>query len=248
MSTSEADAERDFELWRRWEAPGIGGGPEPRPSVEQVRPPTAQELEVLRQAAYAEGLAAGRSEGLREGGAEVQAQLGILRSLIDSLARPLERLDARVVDELIALTIALVRQLVRREIRTEPGVIVAAVREAIAVLPLSAREIAVKVHPDDAALLRERYPEQAAEGGLGWRLVESPAISRGGCVVVTSTSEVDATVERRLETAIRHVFGGERLADPAPREEPTGGPAAIYTRPEGVGPDVATGLGPAEEQ
>jgi flagellar assembly protein FliH len=247
MSTSEADAELNFELWRRWEAPGIGGGPEPRSREDQVRPPTAQELEVLRQAAYAEGLAAGRSEGLREGGEEVQAQLGILRSLIGSLARPLERLDARMMDELIALTTALVRQLVRREIRTEPGVIVAAVREAISVLPLSAREIAVKVHPEDAALLRERYPEPAAEGALGWRLVESPAITRGGCVVVTSTSEVDATVERRLEAAIRHVFGGERLADPAPREESTGGPATVSTPAEGVGPGVSTGLRPTQD-
>lgn len=248
MSTSEADAELDFELWRRWEAPGIGGSPEPGPRGDQVRPPTAQELEVLRQAAYAEGLAAGRGEGLREGGEEVQAQIRILGSLIDSLARPLERLDARVVDELVALTITLVRQLVRREIRTEPGIIVAAVREAISVLPLSAREIAVKVHPDDAALLRERYPEHAVEGGLGWRLVESPAITRGGCVVVTSTSEVDATVERRLEAAIRHVFGGERLADPAPREESTRGLDTVYDPSEGGGPDDVIWLGTTQDR
>jgi flagellar assembly protein FliH len=133
--------------------------------------------------------------------------------LISSLARPLDLLDARVEEELVALTTALVRQLVRREVRTDPGVIVTAVREALSVLPLSAREITVKIHPDDAELLRELYPEHAVEGGPGWRLVEAPAITRGGCVVLTSASEVDATLERRLAAAIRHVFGGDRSAD-----------------------------------
>ena len=159
-------------------------------------------------------LAAGRQEGLRQGAEEVRDQLQVLRSLIGTLARPLAQLDSRVEEELVALTVTLVRQLLRREVRTEPGVIVAAVREALAVLPLSAREIVIKVHPEDAALLRELYPEQAVVDGPGWRLLESPAITRGGCVVVTSTSEVDATIERRLAAAIRHVFGGDRPADP----------------------------------
>jgi flagellar assembly protein FliH len=168
---------------------------------------------MLRQAAYEDGFAAGHSEGLSKGEGEVQTQAHRLRALIASLARPLEQLDARVEEELVALVIALVRQLVRREIRTEPGVIVAAIREAVAVLPQSAREVAVKVHPEDAALLREVYSEHLGEDGPGWRLVESPAVTRGGCVVVTSTSEVDATVERRLAAMFRHVFGGDRLSD-----------------------------------
>lgn len=220
MSTSEAGGNADFEPWRHWEAPGVVADPGPDGRERDLRPPTAQELEVLRQSAHLEGFAAGRSEGLRQGAEEVQAQLEVLRSLIGSLARPLERLDARVEEELVALAITLVRQLTRREVRTEPGVIAAAVREAISVLPLSAREIVIKVHPEDAALLRELYPEPAVEEGPGWRLIESPAITRGGCVVVTSTSEVDATVERRLAAAIRHVFGGERPADSAAWTDP----------------------------
>lgn len=213
MSSSETGSDPEFEPWRRWDAPGVADDLGLSGHRGDLRPPTAQELEALRQAAHLEGFTAGRSEGLRQGGEEARAQIELLRSLIDSLARPLAHVDARVEEELVALAITLVHQLVRRELRTEPGVIVAAVREAISVLPLAAREIAVKVHPEDAALLREVYPEHAGEEGPGWRLVESPAITRGGCVVVTSTSEVDATVERRLAAAIHHVFGGDRPAD-----------------------------------
>jgi flagellar assembly protein FliH len=238
MNTSEAEAELEFEPWQGWEEPGFAEAPEAAGHRNELRPPTAQELEVLRQSAHLEGLAAGRNEGLRQGAEEVRGQLEVLSSLIGALARPLEQLDARVEEELVALTITLVRQLVRREVRTEPGVIVAAVREALAVLPLSAREIVIKVHPEDAALLRELYPEQAVADGPGWRLMESPAIARGGCVVVTSTSEVDATIERRLAAAIRHVFGGDRPADPPADPEWDPEPDLDAAPPPAGGPEV----------
>lgn len=222
MNTSEAHGDLDFEPWPHWgqtdpsikEAPAPA--PAPVPHEPELRPPTAEELEALRQAAYEDGFAAGRGEGMLQGFAEVQAQAHQFRSLIDSLARPLALLDARVEEELVGLVTAMVRQLVRREIRTQPGVIVAAIREAVAVLPLSTREVAVKVHPEDAALVREAFLGHASEAEPGWRIVENPAIARGGCMVVTSTSEVDATVERRLAAVIRHVFGGDRLSDLRP--------------------------------
>jgi flagellar assembly protein FliH len=230
MSTSEPD--QDFAPWPHWGESDASGGSASLRREPDLRLPTAEEFEVLHQAACEEGFAAGRSEGLRQGVGEVQAQAQRLRSLIASLARPLEQLDARVEEELVALVMVLVRQLVRREIRTEPGVIVAAIREAVAVLPQSARDIAVKVHPEDAALLREVYAESAEAAGPGWRVVESPAVTRGGCVVVTSTSEVDATVERRLAAVFCQVFGGDRLSDnPAAGDAPAG---AGGQRPDGT--------------
>lgn len=213
MTMFETESDLGFVPWPHWGTLDNRRQEADDEGEPAVPPPTAEDLEALRQAAYEEGLQAGREEGLQRGADEAQARVQQLVSLIDSLARPLELMDARVEEELVALVIAIVRQLVRREIKTDPGVIVAAIQEALGVLPLTSREVAVKVHPEDAALLREVYPPAEAEAGPGWRIVETPAVSRGGCVVVTSTSEVDATVERRLASAIRHVFGGERTAD-----------------------------------
>jgi len=220
MTSSETSAGHGFQPWSHMGATNTSEQTAAPPADEvQPQPPTAEELQALREAAYEEGLRVGREEGLQQGAAEIAAQSGRLRALIDVLARPLEQLDSRVEDELVALCIALVRQLVRREIKTDPGVIVAAIREAIAVLPLAAREVAVKVHPEDAALLRELYSEAEDQRPCGWQIVETPAITRGGCVVVASSSEVDATVERRLANAICHVFGGERAADLATKSK-----------------------------
>ncbi len=225
MTSFDGGADADFEPWPDWAAHGGSAGLGSDSSESGHAMPTAEDLEALRQAAFDEGFAAGHSEGLQRGADEARAQAQRLVSLIDSLARPLEQLDERVEQELKALVAAMVRQLVRREIKTEPGVIVATVREALAVLPLASREVAVKVHPDDAALLREVYSDAAEEGGRGWRIVETPAVTRGGCVVVTSTSEVDATVEKRLAIAIRHVLGGDRVEDTGSEQASNGVPA-----------------------
>ncbi len=51
------------------------------------------------------------------------------------------------------------------------------------------------------------------EGSPGWTICEDPLMSRGGCLVTTKTSRIDATVENRLNAAIAAVMGGERKID-----------------------------------
>ena len=63
--------------------------------------------------------------------------------------------------------------------------------------PVTATETAVTVylHPRDAELVHG----SAAGGEPAWKLVADDGIERGGCRVETRMSEVDATVERRVE-------------------------------------------------
>lgn len=212
--------------WQRWDAPNMAVDRRSLDGKLAEKLPTEQELEQLRLCAYEEGFAAGRGDGLARGRQEIDAQVQQLKSLIGALARPFQSLDRQVENELVALVTALVRQLVRREIRTDPGVVVAAVREALGVLPVGARNVNVQLHPTDAALVRELLSGQEQE----WRISENPGLTRGGCLVVTDTSRVDATVERRLGEAVLKVFGGERHADP---QLPSGKATASNTDPYG---------------
>jgi len=197
----------------RWQVPEVGPGG-----------PTARQLEELQRAAWEEGFAAGRREGLERGEAEVRARVAALERVLDTLAAPLAEVDEAVERELVALAVAMARQIVRRELRTDPGEVVAAVREALAALPAGAREVRVVLHPEDAALVRERL----AGGGRerAWTIEEDPALTRGGCRVVTPTSEVDATLEHRLGAVIARVLGGERDGDGGEDEGARGGGAA----------------------
>ena len=49
---------------------------------------------------------------------------------------------------------ALARQIVRRELKTDPTQIIGIIREAIAALPVAARDVRVHLHPEDAAVVR----------------------------------------------------------------------------------------------
>jgi flagellar assembly protein FliH len=198
--------------WQRWDAPDVGGDASSKAKAD-ARLPTEKELEQLRLCAYEEGFAKGRADGLAKARQEVDAQVRRLESLIGSLAVPFQELDRQVENEIVTLVTTMVRQLVRREIRTDPAMVLGAVREALGVLPVASRDVRVELHPGDAALVRDHLGGGAQE--RDWRITENPALTRGGCVVVTDVSRVDATLERRLSEVILKVFGGERRSDAA---------------------------------
>jgi len=131
-----------------------------------------------------------------------------LEGVLNLQARPLAELDEIVLRQLATLAGAIARQLVRRELRTQPEQIIAVIRETVALLPAAARDVRIHLHPEDAALVRERLVEPAAE--RAWTLVEDPVITRGGCRISSENSSIDAQVETRLGAAIAAVLGDER--------------------------------------
>lgn len=178
--------------------------------------PTASELEALVAEAREEGLEQGRREGfefghregLESGRQEMLERVQQFDQVLHGLSEPFESLDEQVEQEVVSLVIAMVRQLVRREIRTDPAQIVGVVREALGILPVSARRIRVLLHPDDAVLVREAYA--LGESDQKWQIIEDPVVQRGGCRVYTENSQVDATLESRLNALIAPLLGHER--------------------------------------
>jgi len=172
---------------------------------------TAAQIEQLQRQAYDEAYTAGLEEGRAAGRNELLAKGGEVERLLGVLARPFEDLDEQVEQELVTLAMALVRQLVRREIRSDPGQIVAVVRDAMALLPVASRNVRLHLHPEDASLVREALTTAGEE--RPWSIVEDPMLARGGCKVITDYSQVDASLESRLAQLFTQVFGGERGSD-----------------------------------
>jgi len=100
---------------------------------------------------------------------------------------------------------------VRQELKSDPTRIIALVRECVGRLPVAAREVRVHVHPEDAALIRQHLatPQQ----DRSWQLMEDPVLSRGGCMVTSENSTVDARLEQLLMTAIGALLGEERAGE-----------------------------------
>ena len=182
----------------RWEQPEMEGA---------GKLLTARQLESLQQQAFDEAHAAGYAAGK----ADARAQVERFEALMKSLARPLEDLDESVERELVALAVSVAKMIIRRELRTDPGEIVAVVRDALALLPVGVREIRVHLHPEDAALVRSLA--STAEAQPVWRIVEDPVLTRGGCRIESESSQIDARLETRIGAVVSRLLGGERSED-----------------------------------
>ncbi len=194
-----------------WSAPAIGSAAAGAPRA----PRKPQDMLGGERRAWQEAEAAGRAAGLEAARADIEARqrhlddtARRLESALQALSRPLAQLDDNVHSQLAMLATALARALLRRELRMEPAQIIGIVRDTVALLPASARGVRVTLHPEDAALVRERLsvagPEQA------WSIVDDPVLSRGDCRVQTDYAQIDARIETRLNEALALLLGDDR--------------------------------------
>ena len=201
----------------RWSLPAvegpIEGGRRPPAVDQQAAASIAAAEEAARARGHEEGLAAGRAE-IDQALAELAARIMQLDSILTLLARPLEQLDAEVEYQLTLLALSVGRQLVRRELRVDPAQVIAVIRDAVGRLPAAARDVRVQLHPEDAATVLEHLAEPNLE--RAWSIVEDPTQARGGCLVRSESSQIDARFESRVQAIVASVFGEERAA---PRAE-----------------------------
>ncbi len=204
---------------QRWEAPEVEGVAHGNSLLSLL---TAEQLANIQDVAFKEAQEQGHAEGYRKGLEQARAESAAktqdltqriqkLEQLLRALSQPFEHLDEQIEQELFQLAVAIARQIIRREIKTDPGQIVAVVREVIQLLPGSTRQPQVFLHPEDAAFLRQALSMSGETEN--WKLIEDPTLMRGDCRVTTENSRVDATIENRLAAIVANTMGGEREAD-----------------------------------
>jgi len=202
-----------------WHAPIVEGPITAKLNDSPPKPPTAREMQALQKEAYSEGFELGRKEGrnrgyqhgLKEGQDKLTEKILVLENLCNLLAHPLETLDDEMENCIVELTLQIARHLIRRELKTEPGEIVAVVREGLAVLPMSARKPRIYLHPEDAQLVRSAL--SLREVDHDWRIEEDLLMLRGDCRIETESSRIDASIDARLSAIAANLLGGERGTD-----------------------------------
>jgi len=202
----------------RWRLPEVDG-PIVGGSREERRAAASEEsarlaLKEAEARGYEAGLARARAE-TSKGLAALEERVQRLDAALNVLARPLEQLDDEIENELAQLALGVGKQLARRELHIEPAQVIAILRESLALLPAAAREVRVHLHPDDAATVREHLTAPAVD--RAWTIVEDPTLSRGGCVIHSQSSRIDARLEARIAAVAASALGDERTAA---REDP----------------------------
>jgi flagellar assembly protein FliH len=203
----------DFASWQ----PGTFGGPGAAATAAPVAEPTAADwqarIAAARQAGYQDGYRDGlvALENFKQSFAQqATSQIG---ALLDAFDEQLGALDAEIAQALAQTAVQLARQVLRAELGTRPELVAKVAAEAVNAVMLSARHIAVQVHPLDLPLVSEGAHEALAARGA--RLVGNAGIPRGGVLVQSDVGTIDARIATRWAQAAAALGSGLALAEPA---------------------------------
>ena len=208
---------------QRWSPPVVEGSSPGRARISPAATAAAASAQQAQEAGYAAGLARAQAE-IQARTAELDRQVARFDGLARQLAHPLKLLDAEVEQVLMSLAVAIGSQLARRALQADPAHLIMLVRDCLKQLPLGTRVVHVRLHPEDAAVMREKLTMPAGDGA--WQLTEDPTLTRGGCIVQSEHSTIDARFESRMRALVAHALGDERAdARAAPGATPGSGPA-----------------------
>jgi flagellar assembly protein FliH len=196
MAPSPVIPKSKLSAFERWDM----GSFDATPKVATVASTAAMAKEIAARS-HAEGFEAGRREGLeagkREAISENAARVARLDTLISAMAGDLARLDAELARDVVELGLTVARKIIGAAVELRPEVVLHAVEEALRHLGRVQGEIHVLVHPEDAAIVEPHL--HATAGARTWKLKADATVARGGCRVLTSGSEVDATIAHRWQ-------------------------------------------------
>ncbi|MDE2147807.1 MAG: flagellar assembly protein FliH [Burkholderiales bacterium] len=191
-------------------AAGAAGTPAPEPSAAEWQERVAAARHAGYQDGYRDGLVA--LESFKQNFAQqAMAQVG---ALLEGFDQQLQALDGEIAAALGATAVQLARQVLRAELAQRPELVATVAAEAVGAVMLSARHIAVQVHPQDLPLVAEGAAEALAARGA--RLAANPSIARGGVLVHSDVGDIDARIGVRWAQAAAALGSALPLDEAAP--------------------------------
>jgi len=179
--------------------------------VQSALAEAKQQAEELLEEARREGLEQGFQEGFQKGLAEAEQRnqhlASRLVSLLDATEREQQRLLSEAETDLVDLALTIARQIIATELTIRPQIITEIVARAIEEARSSGHHT-IRLHPEDAEIIRQYLPEAAIEaGGNRWEIRAEESLSRGDCVVDTAFGQVDARIETQLAELKQALIG-----------------------------------------
>jgi flagellar assembly protein FliH len=187
MSAANLIPKEQLRAYERWELNSFDT-PEKRGAVSLT---TAAQVEKIHQQAQRDGYEAGLKEGRQFAAAQAQRLAAVATAFTCEIAELDQQLAQQVLD--VALDVA--QQMLRGALAAKPQLILPLILDAIRSLPVLGEQRRLRLHPEDALLVRELAG--ASLSTAGWAIVDDTTITRGGCVAATSHGEVDATLNAR---------------------------------------------------
>ncbi|MBN1517313.1 hypothetical protein JXA32_12190 [Candidatus Sumerlaeota bacterium] len=159
-----------------------------------------REVERIEREAYERGFEQGQKAGEEFGRQMLEKSVRKLQELIDALANVKETVFQEEQKQLIRLVVRIAEQVVHHELKSNDEVTLNIARAALQ-KTIKGEPVTLLIHPQDAQLIEQHggsIPE-FAERYEHLTIREEPKIERGGCILLTSFGEIDATIPNQLK-------------------------------------------------
>jgi flagellar assembly protein FliH len=214
MSDPNSTAKDSLSAYQRWEMASFDPVPPmPEPVPEFDNHAFEAELERLRDAAHAQGIASGHvagqalgyqagydqghTQGFAQGQSEAREEAARLAALAATFKTALEGAQGAISETLVSLALDIAQQVVRQHVQHDPTALIAAAREVLASEPVLVGAPALIVSPADLPVVEAYLMEELQT--RGWTVRTDASVERGGCRAQAATGEVDAGIETRWE-------------------------------------------------
>jgi type III secretion protein L len=147
------------------------------------------EAEELREAARTEGFAAGQSEGVAS-----------LNEATLRVSLRLQEVESQLAPQLTKLAVGIAKRVLGKELEFHPEAVVEIVKQALGEKARQRREITLRVHPEDAHVIRENKPAliEMLSRCKEIAIREDAAVQLHGVIIETEAGTIDAQLETQL--------------------------------------------------
>ena len=149
----------------------------------------AMEAEQLKTQAHAQGYREGKERGVTE-----------LSEVVARTSIRLQETEAQLLPQLSTLAVTIARKILGKELEFHPEAVVQIVKQALGEKARQRREISLRVHPDDMAIIREHKGEllELLSRTKEIAIREDPNVQRHGVVIETDAGTIDAQLDTQL--------------------------------------------------
>lgn len=153
-----------------------------------------QEAQTRQEQAHAEGLKQGHEQGV------TQLSEQVARASLHA-----EQLEQALVPQLTTLAVQIAQRILGKELEFHPEAIVGIVKHALSDKARQRREISLRIHPDDADIIREHKAEllEMLSRCKAIAIQEDPEVGRHGVIIETEAGTIDAQLDTQLAAFAR---------------------------------------------
>lgn len=167
-------------------------------------------LESARQKGYDEGFERGHAEGV----AKAQAITADIEQLLTAMVEPFAKQEETLFREQCLVIARIATAVIERELQLEPAAIEQALSSALEVVKNEPQPLEIEINASDLERLETVAPDLLQ--GKSWQVETDHDLMPGGCRIKVGDSIIDASIEARLQAAIREALGLELPEREAP--------------------------------